>query len=84
MSQQYGDVYFSRASGLDETRHVFLEQNHLPQRWRDLQQDSFTISTPEGKLKLQQELKGAINSTLKQRTGFGGIDNVYFTSLVVQ
>ena len=43
MSQQYGDVYFSRASGLDETRHVFLEQNHLPQRWRDLQQDSFTI-----------------------------------------
>ena len=48
------------------------------------QQDSFTISTPEGKLKLQQELKGAINATLKQRTGFGGIDNVYFTSLVVQ
>ena len=43
MSQRYGDVYFSRASGLDETRHVFLEQNHLPQRWRDLAQDSFTI-----------------------------------------
>jgi 2-isopropylmalate synthase len=42
------------------------------------------ISTSEGKLKLQQELKNAINSTLKQRTGFGGIDNVYFTTMVVQ
>jgi flagellar FliL protein len=33
---------------------------------------------------LQQDLKGAINATLKQRTGFGGIDNVYFTTMVVQ
>ena len=48
------------------------------------QQDSFTISTPEGKLKLQKDLKQAINDVLRQRTGFGGIDNVYFTSMVVQ
>ena len=48
------------------------------------QQDSFTISTPEGKLRLQKELKDAINAVLKQRTGFGGIDNVYFSSIVVQ
>ena len=44
MSLQYGDVYFSRASGLDETRHVFLEHNHLPQRWRELAPTSFTIA----------------------------------------
>jgi flagellar protein FliL len=65
-----------------------LKENELPVRSAVLmvlaQQDSFTISTPEGKLKLQAALKVAINDALKQRTGFGGIDNVYFTSLVVQ
>ncbi len=35
-SQRFDDVYFSRASGLDESRYVFIEQNHLPQRWADL------------------------------------------------
>ena len=65
-----------------------LKENEMPIRSAILlvlsQQDSFTIGTPEGKLKLQQDLKTAINTTLKQRTGFGGIDNVYFTSMVVQ
>lgn len=31
-SQQFDDVYFSRHSGIDETRYVFLEQNQLPER----------------------------------------------------
>ncbi len=35
-SAQFGDVYFSRAGGLDETRYVFLQQNHLDERWRGL------------------------------------------------
>lgn len=65
-----------------------IKDNEMPIRSAILmalsQQDSFTISTPEGKLKLQKELKTAINDVLKQRTGFGGIDNVYFTTLVVQ
>ena len=65
-----------------------LKENELPIRSAILmvmaQQDSFTISTPEGKLQLQKALKDAINETLKQRTGFGGIDNVYFTTMVVQ
>lgn len=65
-----------------------LKENEMPIRSAILmvmgQQDSFSISTPDGKLKLQKELKDAINGVLKQRTGFGGIDNVYFTSLVVQ
>ncbi|KKC25276.1 flagellar basal body-associated FliL family protein [Sphingomonas sp. SRS2] len=65
-----------------------VKDNEMPIRSAILmalsQQDSFTISTPEGKLKLQKELKAAINDVLKQRTGFGGIDNVYFTTLVVQ
>lgn len=65
-----------------------LKDNEMPIRSAILmvmsQQDSFTISTPEGKLKLQKDLKTAINDVLRQRTGFGGIDNVYFTSMVVQ
>ncbi|MBO3274436.1 bifunctional tRNA (5-methylaminomethyl-2-thiouridine)(34)-methyltransferase MnmD/FAD-dependent 5-carboxymethylaminomethyl-2-thiouridine(34) oxidoreductase MnmC [Pseudomonas schmalbachii] len=35
-SRAYGDVYFSRASGLDETHHVFLDGNRLPRRFAEL------------------------------------------------
>lgn len=35
-SAQYGDVYFSRNGGLAETAHVFLDANHLQQRWLEL------------------------------------------------
>ena len=33
-STTYADHYFSRAGGLDESRHVFLHGNDLPQRWQ--------------------------------------------------
>ena len=42
------------------------------------------VFTSEGKRQLQQHLADAINATLKQKEGFGGIGNVYFTSFVVQ
>jgi flagellar FliL protein len=48
------------------------------------EQDPMTLSTPQGKAALQRTLTDAMNRTLRERTGFGGIDNVYFTSLVVQ
>jgi tRNA 5-methylaminomethyl-2-thiouridine biosynthesis bifunctional protein len=32
-STVYQDVYFSRESGPDETRHVFLQHNQLRERW---------------------------------------------------
>ena len=35
-SRRFGDIYFSRAGGLDETRHVFLEGNRLAQRFAAL------------------------------------------------
>jgi tRNA 5-methylaminomethyl-2-thiouridine biosynthesis bifunctional protein len=35
-SPRFGDVYFSRASGIDEARHVFLEGNRLAARFRAL------------------------------------------------
>jgi tRNA 5-methylaminomethyl-2-thiouridine biosynthesis bifunctional protein len=36
VSRRFGDVYFSRDSGLQETRHVFLEGNGLRERWAAL------------------------------------------------
>ncbi len=45
LSSEFGDVYFSRANGLEETRHVFLQHNQLPERWRALTAgDKFTIA----------------------------------------
>ena len=34
ISRQFGDPYFSRSDGREETRHVFLGGNDLPMRWR--------------------------------------------------
>jgi tRNA 5-methylaminomethyl-2-thiouridine biosynthesis bifunctional protein len=42
-SSEYGDVYFSSDSGLDETYYVFLAHNQLSNRWKNLIQDHFTI-----------------------------------------
>lgn len=44
MSVQFDDVYFSRESGIAETRHVFLRQNRLPERWRSFAGELFTIA----------------------------------------
>lgn len=41
-SARFDDVYFSADNGIEETRHVFLQQNELPQRWQ--QQDLFVIA----------------------------------------
>jgi flagellar FliL protein len=48
------------------------------------EQDPAMLSTSQGKQLLQRRLSGAINGVLRDKEGFGGIDNVYFTSLVIQ
>jgi flagellar FliL protein len=48
------------------------------------EQDPALLSTSHGKQQLQRRLTGAINAVLREKEGFGGIDNVYFTSLVIQ
>ena len=48
------------------------------------EQEEFTLSTPQGKEALQKKLKAIINQVLKQKTGYGGVDNVYFTNFVIQ
>ena len=40
-SGRYGDIYFSRDDAVAETRHVFLQGNELPRRWRE--RDRFCI-----------------------------------------
>lgn len=42
------------------------------------------VFTAEGKQKLQKRLAAAINAVLKEKEGFGGIGNVYFTNFIVQ
>ena len=45
VSREFGDVYFSHADGLAESRYVFIEGNNLPERLANLSaQQSFTIS----------------------------------------
>jgi flagellar protein FliL len=46
--------------------------------------DPVEITTLRGKEALKQSLKNAINNVLTNREGFGGIDDVYFTSFVTQ
>ena len=48
------------------------------------EQDPALLATSHGKQRLQRQLTAAINDVLRDKEGFGGIDNVYFTSLVIQ
>ncbi len=48
------------------------------------EQESATLSTHQGKEMLQGLLTSSINKVLEEKTGFGGVNNVYFTSFVVQ
>ncbi|WP_319024725.1 bifunctional tRNA (5-methylaminomethyl-2-thiouridine)(34)-methyltransferase MnmD/FAD-dependent 5-carboxymethylaminomethyl-2-thiouridine(34) oxidoreductase MnmC [Microbulbifer hainanensis] len=44
LSRAFADIYFSSASGLGESRYVFLQQNDLPERWAQLPDGAtFTI-----------------------------------------
>ncbi|NBC37515.1 flagellar basal body-associated protein FliL [Novosphingobium sp. FSY-8] len=42
------------------------------------------IHSIEGKEKMRKRLTAAINHVLTEEEGFGGVDNVYFKSLIVQ
>lgn len=42
------------------------------------------VFSSDGKKQLQRRIAKAINDTLKEKEGFGGVGNVYFTTFVVQ
>lgn len=48
LSSLFGDVYFSKANGLEETRHVFLHHNQLAERWASLTDSSHFIIAETG------------------------------------
>ena len=47
-------------------------------------QDSMVLETPAGNEQLQKTLRDAINKVLIEKTGYGGIDDVYCTSFIIQ
>ncbi len=48
------------------------------------QEQELDLATPQGKEKLQGKLVEIINKVLKEKTGYSGVDNVYFTNFVIQ
>ena len=65
-----------------------LKNSEMPVRSAVLevlaQQSADALNTPQGKNELRKQLKVAINRVLVQREGFGGVDDVYFTSFIIQ
>ena len=65
-----------------------LKNSEMPVRSAVLevlaQQTAESLNTPQGKNALRQQIKQAINRVLLQREGFGGVDDVYFTSFIIQ
>ena len=65
-----------------------VKDNEMPIRSAALDvlasQDAFVLETPDGKTRLRAQLRDAINKVLVDKTGYGGIDNVYFTSFIIQ
>lgn len=64
-----------------------LKDSEMPVRSAVLQvlaeQSAEQLNTPQGKLALRKRLKDSINGVLRQREGFGGVDDVYFTSFII-
>lgn len=44
IADHFDDIYFSIDNGIEETKHVFLAGNDLPQRWLSHTQPSFVIA----------------------------------------
>lgn len=48
------------------------------------QESAMELSTPQGKVALQARLTALINKILREKTGYSGVDNVYFTNFIIQ
>ena len=87
-SSHFVQVGIAVATPYDDTVITNLKTNDIAVRSAILMALGDTteeqVMSSEGKRQLQVRLAKAINDTLKQKEGFGGIGNVYFTSFVVQ
>ncbi len=48
------------------------------------EENEMELLTPQGKEALQKKLTKLINKILREKTGYSGVDNVYFTNFVIQ
>lgn len=48
ISCEFDDIYFSKTSGLEETRYVFLQHNYLPDRFKLLTDDDCFVIAETG------------------------------------
>ena len=48
-SPGFGDIYFSKHSGIEESRYVFIQHNQLPERWQQLAQQFENGKQAKGK-----------------------------------
>jgi flagellar protein FliL len=76
------------ATYYDERVAQAVEKHDIPIRSAIIEtltsNGSMTIAAPDGKAKLRAALRKSVNDVLKQKEGFGGIDDVYFTSFIMQ
>jgi flagellar protein FliL len=65
-----------------------IEDSSMPVRSAVLEvlaeSEAEALNTPEGKAALRKRLKAAVNHVLEQREGFATVDDVYFTSFIIQ
>lgn len=87
-SSHFIQVGMAVSTPYDETVIEHLKSNDIAVRSAILMALGDTtedeVFTSDGKHHLQARLVKAINATLKEKEGFGGVSNVYFTNFVVQ
>jgi flagellar FliL protein len=87
-SDGFAQVSIAVSTYYDQRVIEAVQTHELPLRSAILmmmaEEQQIDLMTPQGKEALQAKLVKVINDTLKAKTGYGGIDNVYFTNFVIQ
>lgn len=81
VSEGFNDIYYSRDSGEDETRHVFLQHNKLEQRWRQNNPGSFTIGETGFGTGLNFFCAADLWHQLKRQGALGTDSHLHFVSV---
>jgi flagellar FliL protein len=87
-SPHFVQVGISLATHYDDRVIANVKNNEIPVRSAILMALSDAgeeqVFSQEGKTQLAENIRRSINKILEQKSGFGGISNVYFTNFIVQ
>ena len=87
-SKKFLQISLGVSTQYDETVMVNVESHQLAMRSEILgiisEYTPEEVANREGKSKLAEDLKEGINSVLEKLEGFGGVEDVHFTSFVLQ